>query len=128
MALPKLLVDAVWGIESRKAMQRHLKYRGFYSGLVDGSFGALSKKGLQRLMKAHGYYTGLIDGDFGDMSAYAYHRFLKGAWGGSKWLANAASKGIYALPWDPQTQAFYAGYVKDVIRATQNGLNKYGTF
>lgn len=127
MALPSLAINGDWNDATRKAMQRHLKYMGFYAYSIDGIFGIDSKKGLQRLLKHHGRYTRAIDGDFGIYANEGLFKFLAYTWGSSTYLGHSSQSQYYVTPWLPRTAADLK-YVVEVTKAMQSGLNRHGTY
>lgn len=127
MALPSLTINGLWTMETRKAMQRHLKAKGYYVYNIDGDFGVDSKKGLQRLLKEYGWYSRAIDGAFGYYSNYALFKFLSVTWGSGNYLSRTSQSQYYTAPWMPWTASDEL-FVKEVTRAMQSGLNRHGTY
>lgn len=78
---PALPRDGRWNATTVKAMQRYLKYKGFYpsSYLIDGSVGYWTARGIQLWIRSKGYYPAskyVIDGDDGPATWKAIMKYM----------------------------------------------------
>lgn len=82
---PALSINGRWDKTTVKAMQRFLKYYGYYpkSYLIDGIVGYWTARGMQLWLRAKGYYPASkykIDGDDGPATWAAVMKLMVAYW------------------------------------------------
>lgn len=103
-----LLVDGVFGYNSKLALQNLLLDIGYYGGWLDGDFGRVSVRALQTWLRERGERKHKVDGSWGKYTTLSFQRFLK-------------------------KRGFYTGYLDGVlgvhtIRAIQTYINSQAPY
>lgn len=70
-------LDGIEGHQTRTAIQRYLKYRGYYGGLIDGDIGKMTFNAWCNCMQAQGYSIPWSNGSHPNhILIYSWARYL----------------------------------------------------
>jgi len=68
-------IDGALGTQSWQALQRYLKFNGYYGGSIDGIVGSGTVSALQESMRNAHFYSGPIDGIAGAQTQAGFRLF-----------------------------------------------------